>query len=709
MMAGCPGGEVEPVTPEPPQAQPVTSPKPAPHPQTEKKKTAPEPEKSKPDQEKPAVKKQIKTPPAKKPTPEPSVSKSASRPEKVADWKKEDFLSAKKDQDPFLIDALKHLGQKETKNPEVGTIAAELLKNTEASQPENQVGRRSLGMPEETIRAIMSVLAVNETPQAEKTLRDIVTGQLKTDFDQLTTRMALEILTTKPSPENNQVLLIALVDPIKYRPAVVENKMGTNQRKTILANELERLAKQTISQTPSASLRKKLAQYLLSPEAKSMHLKEFGPLLERIRPENIPAQIRLYNEQVLHDNKMAQLDRGFMNYSSYGLAVALKLLENGSKEESSVVENQEATSEKKASASSRWKSSKPSRNGSKSTLINDSSLGQLRTTMQTFGLKLETSRLEDELDPIKMVREIWEPDTMKAVGNRLQTIDSFSNKPASLLDFAKTVPYDRVRSVLYQLMKRCYQEGLQQAFSYGMSGCTLVQEVLMEKSDNGEIEVPKSIFDPGLLVTAKQVVVTKTEESAHGPSKKDSSGASRSNAQVTLRWMDQIQSLAKDLFSLARVAASPAGPLAEEEEEPCPFNPHSDKGIVARYHVKFPEDARAVLGKGDFDPLEIHYIRLEETAQPEKVLKHYSRATKSPGFPLPEGFWFPMLEDGSRPGTKRSVDVRILKAKVMEEQPDEETKKEPKGRGARRKNPGIPLVIEILSVEINDPSGEKTE
>ncbi|MEZ6072488.1 MAG: hypothetical protein R3C10_20055 [Pirellulales bacterium] len=139
-----------------------------------------------------------------------------------------------------------------------------------------------------------------------------------------------------------------------------------------------------------------------------------------------------------------------------------------------------------------------------------------------------------------------------------------------------------------------------------------------------------------------------------------------------------------------------------------PLQLHEGAKIVAEYHLNWPTDLEGKMpGADEVSPLIVHYVRIEEENRMTTLGSFYSGQMKgSRGNFLPDGRWLDFSDDGSAPGRKRTIDVMFTTPDYTEPAPaiagppqeGEETKK--------RKSPSAvqDLVIEILSVEIDDPA-----
>ena len=114
------------------------------------------------------------------------------------------------------------------------------------------------------------------------------------------------------------------------------------------------------------------------------------------------------------------------------------------------------------------------------------------------------------------------------------------------------------------------------------------------------------------------------------------------------------------------------------------------------------------------DTMKVSYARFEETAQFATRRAFYSREAKqATQRDFPTGVWFDGIGDGSQPGMKRTIDILITRSAprptrnmynrmdmMMGESSPPPSTSPAEGRG----NQAEPLVIEILSIEVKDPT-----
>jgi hypothetical protein len=169
--------------------------------------------------------------------------------------------------------------------------------------------------------------------------------------------------------------------------------------------------------------------------------------------------------------------------------------------------------------------------------------------------------------------------------------------------------------------------------------------------------------------------------------------------EVEKEWVELLESLHSKMCSRFHAAAlrqADADRVAghhrdwSDELRYLPLKLHADARVAAACSVDWAEEVRGKLPGSEADPMTIHYVRIEEETRPAKMLGTYRRRLEDCTLrEIEHGISLESLLSGSRPGRIRSVDARITRA-----------------------TPGVPelhsedqpLVVDILSIEINDPS-----
>jgi len=220
----------------------------------------------------------------------PAKPKKPIRPEDVSEWKRDDYYSAKRDNDPRLVDAVGYLGRRFVGNENAAILLAKLLESP-ADDPFLSGNREENGRPTENAavdkltQAIVAALVANKTPHAQHTLEQLATGSIRTVAPQPAAMAAFLALLDHPSPKSEEFLLNLL---LTASPVSDDNRsaMDVEQLRTAAVEPLRKAAPETF--------RTQLAKGILSPDLSQETFDRFLPCLKDPRKENLPAQILLY-------------------------------------------------------------------------------------------------------------------------------------------------------------------------------------------------------------------------------------------------------------------------------------------------------------------------------------------------------------------------------------------------------------------------------
>jgi hypothetical protein len=166
------------------------------------------------------------------------------------------------------------------------------------------------------------------------------------------------------------------------------------------------------------------------------------------------------------------------------------------------------------------------------------------------------------------------------------------------------------------------------------------------------------------------------------------------------------EALLREICAQCEAAAAVGG--GGGSTDALPIKLHPDAEVARRYDFKLPENAPGKFAQFKLDAVEIHYARIEESAQPLKLLSHYARETKKKHREVGnnEGAWFDNVMNTDTPGRKLSIDVLITRPQGSAGVPAADP-----AAGARgaKKPQEEPLVVQILTIEMKDPSGQAAE
>jgi len=255
LVVGCGGGEKKKPSPPPPPPPSAETPPPG----------GPQP----PGAEQPPG--QPGQPPGQ-PTGEQKPQEKPKRPEKVEDWKREDYFTAKAEGDPKLVNALQHFAQKFVGKPSAALMLEELIKVEvpPTPKPEQKSGppggpgvppgappgvppgavpppgqipsegpgfspgmpgmmgpggqQKAIQLSQQALEMAIYALVLNNTKEAREIIGKILAGKIDTGMDRLAVERALNALAVIPTPENEQMLLAVLLMPEKIRPPLPKEK-----------------------------------------------------------------------------------------------------------------------------------------------------------------------------------------------------------------------------------------------------------------------------------------------------------------------------------------------------------------------------------------------------------------------------------------------------------------------------------------------------
>jgi len=708
-----------------------------------------------------------------------------SRPDDFAKWKKPDYLSAKQEHDPRLIEAIGRLAGQHVGDPSIVDILAAVLQWTEPSpQPGAQPGLGPIGATpagpaaaggfssttigagtagglqspaspatdQQIVTATVGALVLNNTDPARKVLREVVSGELRTDDDATAAPLALKAMLQQSSPENEALLLRILLEPEKLRTGSAASTAGamgqpapgmpgyvsTSPGQLMSAMDLRAQALPLVDALATEAFRVKLAEHLLSDKATRKQREELVPLLEKQRTENLAAQLLVYRAAVPSPELKANFEKYFAEMSSVAMGHLLGALADREQASPS------PSAEPSGSPGDGWGPSStggvgagsggtPQPSGPVGVSGGGGSIGVGGLSGPTSpGLlgpegELGADALKAKLDDPKVIypvaKKLWDATTAEMVSQRTQEVASLDQESTTLA-LARTMPVDQVRAALFKLFNANLKNGPGLMLDAGASGGGLSPmggglTFGTSAGMSGDGAAPTAFFDPGLLVVIKSLPLPREEKSKRaGASKRGSqpqlsaaggavlsgAGAATPEAEPTTP-PDQWRKLSENVMVLlCRQCQAAAKSQPEEDPKTAdkpPIRLHSTRAnVTTRYTLKWPEDAAVKLGDFKLDPVKVHYVRIEEENQFSRLEKFYRRQ----GRPKQRAFGqggarFDCLKDSKTPGHKLSTDVIITGAGGAALTPRERGQKEPVQA----------MVVEILTIEMKDPTGAAAE
>ena len=474
-LAGC-GGSSETETPP---AQVAVAPAPAPVPPPAPVAAQPEP----PLPPEPAY-----TPPP--PPPPPKIE----RPADVAQWKPEDYRSAKAEDDYRMLDAVNKLAASKVGDEETAKLFIELIRYETAPPPAPEPTAAPVAEPaavpgstpgtpadpaatdpapspppapppappkpanQSLVNALVEGLAMNKTKVADGALRELLQEKIPTGISpRVLCEAIVRGLAAHASAGHGAILLAAVIDPAKLRPDAAATPATTPAGvpvDTYTPDQLREEAFREVRGVTSPALRKQLAERYVAPAADDKFRELVRPLLVEQRPENLGAQVILFTDGKLEPDQRKQL---LVWFASQSIAVVDRLL----------------------GIPADFKPRNRPGTGMP---------GGLPPGLMNFGVP-GAAEITDE-SAASIAQQLWQPkllDTLKREAlDRLlagKTVDP--QEAAPLLLFISAMPLPTVRSQVAAFVRTLADQGTQQ---FAMGGA-----------------VGEHVHDPGMLIVVKQM------------------------------------------------------------------------------------------------------------------------------------------------------------------------------------------------------------
>ena len=605
-----------------------------------------------------------KTPPAEQPEPEendqqpppptpPKIEEEAPppRPDDVAQWKKEDYFSARVEGDPRLLDAVAHLAQF-VDSASVAEGLADLLKpppsppepnptTTGRRPPHQRVARIS----RELTQKIVDALATNQTDAARAALIELLAGTFPAEDARAAADAVLQAMADHPSGRNEAILLEVATEPGKFQQAGQPHHAGVQgPRQALLA---------LIDKHGSAELRAKLAEYLLQPSTSIQDRETLSKILLKKIAENLHAQAILYQSDQIPDPIRATMTNHFTDHSVTLMRHVLGL---------------------PAVASERHQAKPPAPVAGWGRPAPAAHSGWGQPAAPTASQPAVASDL-----PFRIAQQLWSPALVEAFGTRLEGVGSLKDRDAALVKLAAAMPVDALRAGVHRVLERHWQLGPRGLEAAGLSG--------------------QALTDPALLLSVKALPRVDPEEAAallkQSPrrpvprfGRPAPATPTNPDEQAKLAWTETSEALVEAWCARLHEAAQAARQQGVLKSLPVDVRP--DANVTAQYRVSWPGADRAKYNGLPVGPMLVHYVRVEETNRPDIVEGFYRRALRiRDPRPLKDGVWMDSSEQVPDTPRRRSIDVLIHRLKPSADpnsrQPEE-------------------LVVEILTVEMNDPT-----
>lgn len=568
-------------------------------------------------------------------------------------------------------------------------------------------------------------------------------------------------------PKNDFVLFTALTDASKYRKVTSNNSGGMGYgggmpgggmpagEQQMSAEQLSQQAEQTLKTLASESLRLLLADYILKDSTSAVDRQKFRAWFTESQPVNLPSQLKIYEASPPDPELMKTIEQNVTAYSGIAMARLFGVLPT----------TPDLSLLGQAGGMGAGIPSQPSTGwGSGGAMGGGGGMGMpgyssgfgggsgMNADLINQILAEKVKKISPEEELVRLAKQFWGPEVAKAVAIRLNETPSQNmaagggayggmggggtGSDEQSLALASTMPLDSVRYAILQRCKNRYQHGPNVALGNSLGQAGGGMDAGMDPAMTaaagamgggggmgmGGANSGLQVIDPGLLVILKMLPRENPNAPLNGargarPDVAAGYGAG-AGGNMQHQWFATSQQLVAKLFAQCLGTASsmsgeePGFDASDETEasaeseaneeqvsnDPCPLTPHNGAQVVARLDLKLPDSAQATLGTLPVAPTEVHYVRIEEMANLQRVMNYYKRAVKGQNHMLSGnmGWWYDGIVEGTTPGRKRSIDVVISPGQPKPVSPFDE------GQGRRVK--GVPIVVQILTVETADPS-----
>ncbi len=750
------------------------------------------------------------------PTPtEQKAEEKPKRPEKVEDWRRDDYFSAKREGDPRLVEALRYFGQKFVGKASAAFMLEELIQveTPPAAKPEEKSvaggppgaapgmppgpapgmpppeaippqgpgympgmppGMGPAGQPQrfqlsqDALQMAIWALVINSTPESRQILFKILMGQIDTGMDRLATETALKTLATQANPENEAMLLAALIAPEKLRvPTAKEKPSGPTPGpgvppvgpemppggpgygpgygiggEQVTAAWLQQISLELVKTYGSAALREKLAQYLMDPKVPLAVVERLGAFLWEPHPANLRAQLVLLQAPDTTEERRRKLLEYFMRYSADSLALVLGVPSGavsggpgmspgigpgfgpgfGMEGPGAIVPP--APGPMPGQVPGQWVPGGPAGFPPGVGAPGTPSLPGLP------GIPGTGPTQPDPDLPYRTAAIVWGPEMQTYLGMALGKIDSLEEQ-APVVVWAATVPTVGIRYQTFEVLKARWYDGpagLQKAGFPNQWVCDPALLVAIKQLPRAKgfrsgtmpgmgspgIGTPgvgtPGIGPPGIGPGGKPLPPGVRERLLKEQTEED---WLRVSGDLLLTMCQRFQQAGLQEIERARLERrrpdfkAPIQDLPLELHEP-------DLTPKPSYRVVLPGEVGKKLSEVGLAPTLIHYVRLEQKEKPSKVLAAYKKQLKTAKmYELPQMVWLDSLQPGRSEGLLRSIDVVISRAQTGTGAVGPGVgipgPTSPRTPAAKDKEIEEPLVIQILVIELQDPSRDPNQ
>ncbi len=590
---------------------------------------------------------------------------------------------------------------------------------------------------------IVRALGANGTEQARTVLEQILGGKILTGNDRAAVGAVLRTLVDYPSEANDAILKKTLTSPESYRQssekiaaaykqalgAVAQPKEGEKGPDIdamvaaalagkVTAEDIRDTSLPLIEQSASMRLRYDLAAYLIDEPSE-----ELGPRIQELvtvtNPLNLRAQIGLYRYAKTPPEMRDAFERYFTSYASCTLG---RMFGVSTDEGADLPETISTGGTEGAPAKKGWSGFGDSTEGAKSP-------GGQRPTEEPgmeeesyspppesseemdYPTQEESSQYEGESSeygpegaaggqsgsgqkppsgpgeadresvrkfeevaagdpnlPYELAKQLWGNELGATLAARMNALASLEDG-AQLVMLAGHIPTNAMRAQLLKTLQAHWTDG-PQAFA------------------SASVSTEEGISDPGFISVIK--LLPRREPPARASKTEPSKEQSAQYA-----WMQTAYGTVRVFCERFQKAAENQQVNSADIVANLPFRIHSPEALTHVYAMDWQKQVGSRLAGAPVDPMRVYYLRFEETGLYNKVSGAYKRVVPSGSERLVQnGLWI----DGSKPdhesGLRTTMDVIIDRPEYSAE---------------RKANEPEQLVVQVLYVQIKDPSPAKAK
>lgn len=537
----------------------------------------------------------------------------------------------------------------------------------------------------EVIEAIAMALGENKTKTARTALIQLLKGELRTSVpDEIVSGYAAKAMLIHPTEKEQAGLIAAAANPAIIRKGVSLIPPGLQ---TALLNALDEKA--------TTKMRIELVDATLKPTASADQRKAVMAMLAKPRPENLPAQARLFKDPKLSDAVKKSLFEQFASYS--GAAIDQLLQTSSSAPAAATPTAPPVAADPDAAPAAPPVAAEPPAAPPVAT----------SPAPNAPAMKLDPKTLQ------AVIEGVWGEDVAERLKADAMKSDEFSDF-AMQLPLAVTMPVKDTRGALLGIVRECWIEGPTALAMGGSLGDRLRDPgaiFVVKRSPRLEKppEKPKKEGDDnnnqsrqnrnrqGRQVNAEKEKERKEKKEKEDKAHYDWMAASEEYVQaLNARFLAAAQAGGGQRHKITQESAGATTTVGLTKAEPVnvrfPLKLHDGARITAEYHMCLPDDLPESLKGVNAPPLIVHYVRTEDVSSYPKVNSTYLAQLKGVNsHNRSNSRWLDWTGAGVASGMSRSVDV-MIKRNGEPAAPSE-------GGKAKGDEP-VPVVTEILVVEV---------